>query len=386
MFKIYDGRNEFFQWDLDRKIIVSDPTINEVHFCNKTDDCSLVVEVYELEGQRVADVPNILLQNSWDIRVYGYCGACYTKQFARFKVNPRSKPADYIYTETEIKTWEDLSRRVDEIEANGVSEEAIEQAINNYLEENPITGGGGATEEQLAQIEENAADIDALFEIVGEKANVVYVDDMAGGLSEQIEAIALDNTQGIAEALAAAKKYTDEEIAAFDFIKIVNELPTEGLPNRLYLVPQAGKESPDLFIEYLWVNKGTEEEPVWVWEYSGTQGATVELTDYVKNTDYAKGGRLEATTEAGLLNLKAWGNGGLFVASDNTLVVYKASQDEIDQRTSTDYFDNNPSGAKHCKPITPGNLDYAVRSVFSNKNTLWDDEDKAAVRAWLGIE
>ena len=42
MFKIYDGRSEFYQWDLNRKLIISDPTIDEVHFCNKTDNCSLV--------------------------------------------------------------------------------------------------------------------------------------------------------------------------------------------------------------------------------------------------------------------------------------------------------------------------------------------------------
>ena len=30
-------------WDLDQKIIVNDATINEVHFCNKTDENSLVL-------------------------------------------------------------------------------------------------------------------------------------------------------------------------------------------------------------------------------------------------------------------------------------------------------------------------------------------------------
>lgn len=115
MFKIYDGRFEFYQWDLDRKIIVDDPAITEVHFCNKTDDCSLVVEVYELGGNRVANVPNILLQENWDIRVYGYCGECYTKTAARFKVVGRTKPADYVYTETEVKSWETMEKRCEEV-------------------------------------------------------------------------------------------------------------------------------------------------------------------------------------------------------------------------------------------------------------------------------
>jgi hypothetical protein len=105
MFKIYDGRKEFYQWDLDRKLIVNDKTINQVHFCNRTDDCSLVCEVYELDGQRVVNVPNVLLQTDWRINAYGY-DSKYTKHSACFNVVKRSKPVDYIYTETELYSVE----------------------------------------------------------------------------------------------------------------------------------------------------------------------------------------------------------------------------------------------------------------------------------------
>lgn len=114
MLEIYDGRKEFFQWDLNQKLIISDHTITEVHFCNKTDDCSLVVEVYEADGLRLADVPNILLQDNWDIRAYAYCNGCYTKQAARFKVIARSKPSDYVYTDEELREWEKLENQIDE--------------------------------------------------------------------------------------------------------------------------------------------------------------------------------------------------------------------------------------------------------------------------------
>lgn len=114
MIKIYDGRNEFYQWDLDRKIVLSDLTVTEVHFCNKTSDCSLVVEVREVDGLHLADVPNILLQTDWPINVYAYCGDCYTKEHTTFKVNRRSRPDDYVYTETEVKRWEALEQRVNE--------------------------------------------------------------------------------------------------------------------------------------------------------------------------------------------------------------------------------------------------------------------------------
>ncbi len=112
MFKIYDGRYDFWQWDIDRKIVIADKTIDKVHFCNKTSDCSLVVEVYEENGLRLANVPNILLQDNKTIWVYGYCGGCYTKNSASFNVKKRTKPADYIYTETEVETFKKLESRI----------------------------------------------------------------------------------------------------------------------------------------------------------------------------------------------------------------------------------------------------------------------------------
>ena len=115
MFRIFDGRDSFFQWDLNRRLIVEDNSINEVHFSNKTDDSSLVCVVRTEDGLRVTDVPNILLQTDWSIRAYAYC-TDHTIVEEIFKVHSRNKPADYIYTETEIKNYDDLKARVDEIE------------------------------------------------------------------------------------------------------------------------------------------------------------------------------------------------------------------------------------------------------------------------------
>lgn len=137
MFKIYDGRDAFYQWDLNRKLIVEDKSIKEVHFCNRTSDCSLITEVYELEGLYVADVPNILLQDNWDIKVYAYDSE-YTKHCETYDVIARTRPDDYVYTETEQRKWEHLEARIDEIEQNGISEESIRNAVEKYLDENGV--------------------------------------------------------------------------------------------------------------------------------------------------------------------------------------------------------------------------------------------------------
>lgn len=143
IFKIVDGRSCFYQWDIDRQISVSDPTIIEVHFCNRTEAYSLVVEVKD----GIANVPNKVLQNGYPVRVFGYDGKA-TLHEATFEVKARTKPIDYIYTETEIKHYADLEARLDEIEREGFSEEVVNKAVSNYLEENSDILDGYYTKEE----------------------------------------------------------------------------------------------------------------------------------------------------------------------------------------------------------------------------------------------
>lgn len=137
MFRIYDGRAEFYQWDLNRKLIVKDASITEVHFCNKLGDCALVCEVYTEGAFRVVDVPNILLQTVWRIRAYGYTDN-HTEYETYFDVKPRTKPADYIYTETEVKRYENFEERLAALEGKEVdlTGYATEEFVNSAIAEN----------------------------------------------------------------------------------------------------------------------------------------------------------------------------------------------------------------------------------------------------------
>ena len=156
MFRIEDGREHFYQWDKDRRLIIEDITIREVHFCNRTDDCALRRKVYVEDGQYIVDVPNILLQEEFKIRVYAY-NENYTKFCEVFEVEARNKPDNYIYTEEEIKEWEALNERIDNIQKEVVPDAVIEAAIDEYLADNPIEAG--ATRAEAAQIAQNAEDI-----------------------------------------------------------------------------------------------------------------------------------------------------------------------------------------------------------------------------------
>ena len=92
---------------------------------------------YEENGIRFANVPNVLLQETYDLYVYAY-DKNFTKYQYRFKIIPRIKPSDYVYTETEIYSYRKLEKRIDDIEAKGISDEQLQRNLDSYFEKNPI--------------------------------------------------------------------------------------------------------------------------------------------------------------------------------------------------------------------------------------------------------
>lgn len=113
MLKIANDRTSFWQWDVGQQLIVGDDLCCEVHFCNGTTDCALVCKVHELDGQRVVDVPDILLQAANTLHAFAYAeseGKQYTLHSANFFVLARTKPDDYVYTEEERWTAEKAVR------------------------------------------------------------------------------------------------------------------------------------------------------------------------------------------------------------------------------------------------------------------------------------
>lgn len=117
-FTIEGGRTHFYRWDLDQKIIVNDPDIDEVHFCNGTSDKSLVCMVKD----GAASVPNILLQTAGKVKVYGY-SVNHTRAEKIYEVKDRTKPDDYVYEETEVMRWAELDKRIQVIEEAAEPEE-----------------------------------------------------------------------------------------------------------------------------------------------------------------------------------------------------------------------------------------------------------------------
>lgn len=168
MFTIADGRDRLYQWDSDVKLLVSEEIasgIDEAHFTAKYSRECLTVKVVHTDTEAYVMVPNILLQKSYDIVVYAFCCTDkVTKHIQEIPVEAKPKPADYVYTETEVLAYWTLEKRLSDLEqSGGATDEQIARAVAAYLAKNPISGvpPGGKTGQYLRK--QSDADGDAVW-------------------------------------------------------------------------------------------------------------------------------------------------------------------------------------------------------------------------------
>ena len=159
MLTLNDGRAELWQWDTGRTLDV-DADCSQVHFSNKVFGRSIDVDV----ADGVAIIPDILLQTDKDLNVWSFVGTAengYTKISKTFKVNRRNKPADYVFTPTEQTTLAELSVRLDRIEESQ-DPDAIKNAVNDYLEQNPVESPVKSVNGKTGEVELTAKDVGAI--------------------------------------------------------------------------------------------------------------------------------------------------------------------------------------------------------------------------------
>ena len=105
MIILKNERSELFQWDIGQGIVLLNETLpTEVHFQNINSTQALVVELVGNE----APIPNILLQEPFPIEVYFFYrnnNESHSIKRKTLSVRPRVRPADYVYTETEVFTY-----------------------------------------------------------------------------------------------------------------------------------------------------------------------------------------------------------------------------------------------------------------------------------------
>lgn len=120
IFKIYDGRTNFWQWDTKQKLIVLDEKITEVRFSNRDMEHSKRRPVYtDNNGIRICNVPDLLLQLPKNLIAYACIknddGSCSTVKAVKFAVHRQPIPTDYICEQDSVV--ENILTRIELLES-----------------------------------------------------------------------------------------------------------------------------------------------------------------------------------------------------------------------------------------------------------------------------
>lgn len=159
MLELNDGRSELWQWDTGRTLIV-DTDCSQVHFSNKVFGRSIDVNV----ADGVAIIPDVLLQTDKDLNVWAFSGTAengYTKISKTFKVNRRNKPDDYVFTPPDQTSLEEIKERVSYLESMQ-DPGAIKNAVEDYLERNPVEAPVKSVNGKTGAVELTAEDVGAI--------------------------------------------------------------------------------------------------------------------------------------------------------------------------------------------------------------------------------
>ena len=122
MVTLLDG--DLYQWDTGRVVLI-DPSsgydVHEVHFTNRKMDFAYVARTYSKDGNTYCAIPNILLQQYYDIYCYEVRDNSDGEESISttiFQVIKRNRPLDYVYTEPEKYTYKELEERIEKLEAS----------------------------------------------------------------------------------------------------------------------------------------------------------------------------------------------------------------------------------------------------------------------------
>lgn len=139
--KLADGRNELYQWDTGRKVVIDDESIKRVHYQNQFYGRTIDVDV----SGGFAIIPDRLLQSCAPLVVFAWSGNPddgYTKIEKTFEVNRRNKPSDYVFTPVDQKTLDDLQKQIGDLaDLTTEAKENLVAAINEVAR----TGGGAGS-------------------------------------------------------------------------------------------------------------------------------------------------------------------------------------------------------------------------------------------------
>ena len=170
MVTLLDG--DLYQWDTGRIVQIdpdSDYIIHEVHFSTRKMDFAYVAKTYEENGITYCKIPNILLQQAYDIYCYEVRENSDGEESTSttiFKVTKRNRPLDYIYTDPEKYTYKELENRLKTLEDSlddikNTAEEASVLANEAYTMAETAQSTAQTFDERISNIEDNQGGVSA---------------------------------------------------------------------------------------------------------------------------------------------------------------------------------------------------------------------------------
>lgn len=145
---LIDGPDQIlYQWDKGQRLMLHGADAGtRVDFARCDQNKAVSVNAYAEAGAVFCDIPDALLMEPDHLHGYVYemdGDRGETVQEFMLTVFRRPMPEDYV-APNEVLTWHSLERRIKKIEDEGVPDEKIAQAVEDYLEENPVQPGGSA--------------------------------------------------------------------------------------------------------------------------------------------------------------------------------------------------------------------------------------------------
>lgn len=262
---LYDQTNESFQNALNNKQAKGDYVTN-----TELNNKGFLTSYTETDPVYIADKPNLALKS--DLPNF----ALYTtKEELNKALEGKQDAGNYALT----NDIPDISNLVSNTDYGTANKAGIFKVSTNYG--TSVTNDGvliGSS--KTADTYKNTNNLALVTKGTLENVKETYVKEgLVNATTELTEA----EKASIKDYLGYAEP-TDiiSAIAAIPQFKltIVSELPTKGEKMTLYFVPKTGADT-DVHDEYIWIEENSK------YEYVGT--TAVDLTDYVKNTDYAQG-------------------------------------------------------------------------------------------------